>query len=107
MASVRMTIALKEQITEAYRKQCQTAYNAEHDVDKTINAVTSKLLDEAGPQFQQLVSVAEDFGKQMVDHDARYRTHYSQSTYGYTYSGGSINALGNAAENGVPIRKTH
>ena len=107
MASVRMTIELKEQITEAYRRQCQTAYNAEHDVDKTINTVTSKILDKAGPQFQQLVSVAEDFGKQMVDHDARYRTHYSQSTYGYTYSGGSINALGNAAENGVPIRKTH
>ena len=107
MASVRMTIALKEQIIDAYRKQCQTAYNAEHDVDKTINIVTSKILEEAGPQFQQLVNVAEDFGKRMIDHDARYKSQYSQSQYGYSYTGGSINALGNAAENCVPIRKTY
>ena len=39
MASVRMTLALKERLSENYKKQCQTAYNSSLNVDSTVKTI--------------------------------------------------------------------
>ena len=71
MASVRMTIALKERLTETYKKQCQTAYNSSLNVDSTVKTIVEAIqtLDRPGSgtadarEFAQLIETAEQMHK--------------------------------------------
>ena len=91
MASVRMTIELRNQLIHAYRKQCQTAYNTEYDVESTINKVVGSIQEQAKTtDFAKLVETAEQFAELMAKHSNRYKGLYTKE---YNRMYGSINAV--------------
>jgi len=91
MASVRMTIELRNQLINAYRKQCQTAYNTEFDVESTINEVVDTIQQQASAtDFAKLVETAEQFAELMAQHSNRYKALYTKE---YNRMYGSINAI--------------
>lgn len=106
MASVRMTIELRNQLTNAYRKQCQTAYNTQFDVESTINQVVDTIQQQANAtDFVKLVETAEQFAELMAQHSNKYKALYTKE-YNRTY--GSINAVSqdySDDERVCPIRK--
>ena len=105
MASVRMTIELRNQLTAAYRKQCQTAYNSQYDVEGTINSIVSAIQDSDAADFAMLVETAEQFAELMAKHSGKYKNLY-QKEYNRTY--GSINNVNQGYdddENVLPIKK--
>lgn len=105
MASVRMTIELKNQLTEAYRKQCQTAYNMQFNVEDTINQVVSSIKEGDTTDFAVLIETAEKFAELMTIHSDKYKNLYKVE-YNKTY--GSINRVAQDygdEENVLPIKK--
>jgi len=90
MASVRMTIELRNQLIEAYRKQCQTAYNTQLNVGSTINQVVESIQAESSVEFSKLVKAAEEFAELMAIHSNKYRS-ITKKEYNRVY--GSINAV--------------
>jgi len=91
MASVRMTIELRNQLIHAYRKQCQTAYNTEFDVESTINEVVDTIQQQANTtDFAKLVETAKQFAELMAQHSNRYKGLYTKE---YNRMYGSINAI--------------
>jgi len=105
MASVRMTIELRNQLINAYRKQCQTAYNTQFDVEGTINSIVSSIQDSDAADFAMLVETAEQFAELMAKHSGKYQNLY-QKEYNRTY--GSINNINqgyDSDEDLLPIKK--
>ena len=105
MASVRMTIELRNQLTAAYRKQCQTAYNSQYDVEGTINTIVSAIQDSDAADFAMLVETAEQFAELMAKHSGKYKNLY-QKEYNRTY--GTINNVNQGYdddESVLPIKK--
>lgn len=97
MASVRMTIALKERLTETYKKQCQTAYNSSLNVDSTVKTIVEAIqtLDRPGSgtadarEFTQLVETAEQMQRLLDAHSVKYKNLYESSNR-YGVANGSI-----------------
>jgi len=111
MASVRMTIELRDRLINAYRKQCQSAYNTKFDVESTINEVVDSIQQQANTtNFAKLVETAEQFAELMAQHSNRYRSLYTKE---YNRMYGSINAINQSGpdygdgdnENVCPIKK--
>ena len=108
MASVRMTKELKAQLTDAYRKQCQTAYNTEFNVEDTINEIVEAIQDSDAMDFAMLVETAEHFEKLMRAHSNKYQ--HVQKNSGYRQIDGSINNIQQGYDQKIeycnPIKKT-
>ena len=89
MASVRMTIELREQIIENYRKQCKTAFLSDYDVSPTIFKIVQDIQNKAdeGGHFEALLQAAKDFETRLANHEKKYeRVH----TKNYNDTRGSI-----------------
>jgi len=108
MASVRMTKELKAQLTDAYRKQCQTAYNTQFNVEDTVNEIVESIQDSDAMDFAMLVETAENFEKLMRAHSNKYQ--HLQNNSGYRHIDGSINNMQQGYNEKVeecnPIKKT-
>jgi len=108
MASVRMTKELKAQLTNSYRKQCQTAYNTEFNVEDTINEIVEAIQDSDAMDFAMLVETAEHFEKLMRAHSNKYQ--HIQKNSGYRQIEGSINNIQQGYDSKTeycnPIKKT-
>lgn len=89
MASVRMTIELREQIIENYRKQCKAAFLTDYDVSPTINKIVEDVqskTDEGG-HFEALLQSAKDFATRLANHDKKYEHVHTKN---YSDTMGSI-----------------
>lgn len=75
MASVRMTIALRERLINNYRKQIQSAYNNNLNVDKAIDEIVSAVQKEAGYEFKELVLAAEHLSEHLYNHSVKWQEH--------------------------------
>ena len=108
MASVRMTKELKAQLTDAYRKQCQTAYNTEFNVEDTVNEIVEAIQNSNAKDFAMLVETAENFEKLMRAHSDKYQ--HLQTNSGYRHITGSINNTQQGYDEKVeecnPLKKT-
>lgn len=105
MASVRMTIELRDQLTAAYREQCQSAYNTQYNVTDTVNKIVSAIQSTASSDFEKLVETAEQFAELMAKHSATYQGMYHKE---YNRTHGSINRIAQNYgddEEVLPIKK--
>ena len=90
MASVRMTIELREQITNNYRKQCQAAFDRDFDVESTIINIVEATQKQAGEDFKTLLQSAHDFSHKLFAHENKYKDLH---TANYSRVVGSISNL--------------
>ncbi len=108
MASVRMTKELKARLTNAYRKQCQTAYNTEFNVEDTVDEIVEAIQNSDAMDFAMLVETAENFEKLMRAHSNKYQ--HLQKNSGYRHIDGSINNMQQGYNEKVeecnPLKKT-
>ena len=96
MASVRMTIELREQITENYRKQCQAAFDKDFDVESTIINIVEATQKQAGEDFKTLLQSAHDFSHKLFAHENKYKDIH---TVNYSSVFGSISNLNEGYNN--------
>ena len=97
MASVRMTLALKERLSENYKKQCQTAYNSSLNVDSTVKTIVEYIqtLDRPGSgtddakDFATLVETAKHMQRLLDKHANKYK-HLGDSANRYGVANGCI-----------------
>ncbi len=96
MASVRMTLALKEKLSENYKRQCQTAYNSSLDVDSTVKNIVETIQDADAMDFAMLVETAENMQRLLDKHAEKYK-HLGESANRYGVANGCIS---NCTDNG-------
>ena len=89
MASVRMTLALKERLSENYKRQCQTAYNSSLDVDSTVKNIVETIQDADAMDFAMLVETAEHMQRLLDKHADKYK-HLGDSANRYGVANGCI-----------------
>ena len=72
MASVRITMALRERLIHNYRKQIHSAYNTNLNVDKAIEQVVSSVQKDAGYEFKELVLASEHLAEHLHNHTVKW-----------------------------------
>ncbi len=83
MTSVRMTMALRERLVDNYRKQIQSAYNNNLNVDKAIDEIVSSVQTGAGYEFKELVLASEHLAEHLHNHAVKWHAH-TKRTNGQT-----------------------
>lgn len=70
MASVQMSMTLRDQICEKYRKQLQIAYRKEHDIQPAIDVVRKSFSSE--PVFNKAIEIQKQWETLLPDLDRVY-----------------------------------
>lgn len=92
MASVSLTLSLKEEMIQNYRKQVQTAYESKYDVGAAIDTICATLQNGGNGQFTELCNaatryteLADKFHQDLINMTAPLNSpsqgRYSQTTH--------------------------